>query len=159
MPYIYIESPPCCLSALAPCLSLKLSLFLSLSFLSLVPLSRLACRITCHAGKELLWRTLSLPIGTFQTLYPISSLYRLSFFFFSSPLTSNFFFVAAAAAAVDGRETDETTAHFTIPSSIPPPFFFPHLKATNSRTAPSSAVYIFSTLLSLSSRGRRNEVS
>lgn len=39
------------------------------------------------------------------------------------------------------------------------PPFFPHLKATNSRTAPSSAVYIFSTLFSLSSQERRNEVS
>jgi hypothetical protein len=70
LPYIYIESPPCCLSALAPCLSLKLSLFLSLSFLSLVPLSRLACRITCHAGKELLWRTLFSPLRDVSDTLP-----------------------------------------------------------------------------------------
>jgi hypothetical protein len=56
---------PLCASAVSLSLSNSLSLFVSL-----FPLSRRACRITCHAGKELLWRTLFSPLRDVSDTLP-----------------------------------------------------------------------------------------
>jgi hypothetical protein len=67
--------------------------------------------------------SLSLPIGTFQTLYPISSLYRLSFFFlFVSPYIELLFCCCCCCCWWTWNWRNDRSLHDPI---VDPPLFFP----------------------------------
>lgn len=124
LPYIYIESTPCCLSALAPCLSQTLSLFVSLSLCV-----RAVLLVTRERASLAYSLSLSLSIGTFQTLYPISSLYRLSFFSPGLPLhrtCSSFLLLLLLLLLMDVKLTKRPLTSRSHRAT--PPLFFPILK-------------------------------